>query len=251
MKRSTINFQIRAAIDLFDAHRFPLPPFAYWSPAAWRETGSEADEIRRCRLGWDLTDFGRGDFERCGLLLFTMRNGRAADAADTGTSPSTTLGPVKPYAEKVMVVGDEQVTPWHYHVVKMEDIINRGGGRLVIELCQADADGQLTEDGGVAPFAVEIQRRLGSRLRNHLRRIPETELGVARTKRHDELRHTSVALEPPKPFGGFQHASGDPPEDHRAPAPALHVVLHVPGAAEETLDRIRRGQRSLEARGEP
>ena len=104
---------------------------------------------------------------------------------------------------------------------------------------------------GVAPFAVEIQRRLGSRLRNHLRRIPETELGVARTKRHDELRHTSVALEPPKPFGGFQHASGDPPEDHRAPAPALHVVLHVPGAAEETLDRIRRGQRSLEARGEP
>jgi len=138
MKRSTINSHIRAAIDLFDAHRFPLPPFAYWSQAAWRETSSEADEIRRCRLGWDLTDFGRGDFERCGLLLFTLRNGRAADAADT---------PVKPYAEKVMVVGDEQVAPWHYHVVKMEDIINRGGGRLVIELCWADADGQLTEDG--------------------------------------------------------------------------------------------------------
>ena len=106
MKRSTINSHIRAAIDLFDAHRFPLAPFAYWSPAAWRETGSEADEIRRCRLGWDLTDFGRGDFERCGQLLFTMRNGRAADAADTGTSPSTTLGPVKPYAEKVMVAGE-------------------------------------------------------------------------------------------------------------------------------------------------
>ena len=147
MKRSFINSHIRAAIDLFDAHRFPLPPFAYRSPAAWREAGSEADEIRRCRLGWDLTDFGRGDFERCGLLLFTLRNGRAADAADTGTSPSTTLGPVKPYAEKIMVVGDAQVAPWHYHVVKMEDIINRGGGRLVIELCRADADGQLTEDG--------------------------------------------------------------------------------------------------------
>ena len=145
MKRSTIDSHIRAAIGLFDAHRFPLPPFAYWSPAAWRETGSEADEIRRCRLGWDLTDFGRGDFERCGLLLFTMRNGRAADAADTGTSPSTTRGPVKPYAEKVMVVGDAQVTPWHYHVVKMEDIVNRGGGRVVIEVCGTDRHGRLTE----------------------------------------------------------------------------------------------------------
>ena len=146
MKRSAINFHIRAAIDLFAAHRFPLPPFAYWSPAAWREKGSEADEIRRCRLGWDLTDFGRGDFERCGLLLFTLRNGRAAGAADPGASPSPTLGRGKPYAEKVMVVGDAQVAPWHYHLVKVEDIINRGGGRLALDLCWADADGTLTQD---------------------------------------------------------------------------------------------------------
>ena len=146
MKRSGINAKVRAAIDLVDAHRFALPPFAYWSPADWRDTGPEADEIRRCRLGWDLTDFGLGDFARCGLVLFTLRNGRAADAAESGTSPLTTLAPVKSYAEKIMVVADAQVTPWHYHLVKMEDIINRGGGRLVIELCEVQADGQMSGD---------------------------------------------------------------------------------------------------------
>jgi hypothetical protein len=137
MKRSTINARIRAAIDLFDSYRFALPPFASWSPAAWREAGTEADELRRCRLGWDLTDFGRGDFTRCGLLLFTLRNGRAT------ASP---IEEVKPYAEKIMIVGNAQVTPWHYHLVKMEDIINRGGGRLVVDVCRADVEGRLTDD---------------------------------------------------------------------------------------------------------
>ncbi|MAG70975.1 MAG: D-lyxose/D-mannose family sugar isomerase [Acidobacteria bacterium] len=137
MKRSTINARIRAAIDLFDTHRFALPPFASWSPAAWREAGTKADDIRRCRLGWDLTDFDRDDFTRCGLLLFTLRNGRAT------ASP---IEEVKPYAEKIMIVGNAQVTPWHYHLVKMEDIINRSGGRLVVDVCRADVEGRLTDD---------------------------------------------------------------------------------------------------------
>lgn len=135
MRRSQVNERMKAALQLFEAHHFRLPPFAFWTPSEWERKGAEADEIRRCRLGWDLTDFGRGDFDRCGLLLFTIRNGCAPD-----------VGHTKPYAEKVMVVGDGQITPWHYHVVKMEDIINRGGGRLVIELCQTDANGRLIGD---------------------------------------------------------------------------------------------------------
>ena len=135
MKRSSINCHIRNALELFEVHRVLLPPFARWTPDDWNVKGPAADEIRRCRLGWDLTDFGRGDFERCGLLLFTIRNGCAVDT-----------GPTKPYAEKVMVVGDGQLTPWHYHVVKMEDIINRGGGRLVIELSRTDGEGRLADD---------------------------------------------------------------------------------------------------------
>ncbi len=134
MTRSSINAHIRSALATLATHHFLLPPFASWTPEDWRSKGSDADEIRRCRLGWDVTDFGRDDFERSGLVLFTIRNGHAADGRRT-----------KPYAEKVMVVGVGQVAPWHYHVVKMEDIVNRGGGRVVIEVCGTDRHGRLTE----------------------------------------------------------------------------------------------------------
>jgi D-lyxose ketol-isomerase len=45
-----------------------------------------------------------------------------------------------------MIADENQVTPRHYHYSKMEDIINRGGGNLVVELYHKDeeeATGQL------------------------------------------------------------------------------------------------------------
>lgn len=90
-------------------------------------------EIVKARLGWDITDFGQGVFSRRGLVLFTIRNG----------VPGTDG---KPYAEKIMVVGENQETPYHYHWNKMEDIINRGGGNLALEMYEADEhDGLDTE----------------------------------------------------------------------------------------------------------
>jgi D-lyxose ketol-isomerase len=62
MKRSEINARIGDAIDFFAKQNFRLPTFAFWGPAEWKAMGPEADEIRTCRLGWDLTDFGAGDF---------------------------------------------------------------------------------------------------------------------------------------------------------------------------------------------
>jgi D-lyxose ketol-isomerase len=127
VRRSEINACIRRASAFFASHRFALPPFAEWSPAHWNSIGPEADGIRRGALGWDDTDLGRGDFEACGLILFTLRNGIAAD-------------PDRCYAEKIMMVGEGQVTPWHFHWVKTEDIINRGGGNLVVEVGWASKD---------------------------------------------------------------------------------------------------------------
>jgi D-lyxose ketol-isomerase len=97
-----------------------LPPFALWMPEDWKNKGPEYDEIRNNQLGWDLTDFGSGDFERIGLLLFTIRNGNPH-------VPSCK----KTYAEKIMVVTAGQVTPYHYHKNKIEDIINRGGNGVL------------------------------------------------------------------------------------------------------------------------
>jgi D-lyxose ketol-isomerase len=121
MKRSEINQQIREAIHFFEYQNFKLPPWALWSPEQWQEHGGNHDEIIENHLGWDLTDFGSGNFKECGLLLFTLRNG-------------TKNANQKPYAEKIMIVDEDQHTPMHFHWSKMEDIINRGGGNLMIQL---------------------------------------------------------------------------------------------------------------------
>jgi D-lyxose ketol-isomerase len=99
-----------------------LPPWAFWRREDWLRNKHLAHEIKALRLGWDLTDFGYGDFYHVGLLLFTLRNGIV-------NQPGT-----RDYAEKAMIVRVEQLTPLHFHWHKMEDIINRGGGNLVVEM---------------------------------------------------------------------------------------------------------------------
>ena len=136
MKRSEINAEIMAAQTLFADHGIHLPPFAAWSPSDWAARGPEADEIRDNGLGWDVTDFGSGDFAGFGLLLFTLRNGNALEPEKY---PKT-------YCEKIMVVREDQITPTHFHWKKTEDIINRGGGALVIELFGSTPEETLAEE---------------------------------------------------------------------------------------------------------
>lgn len=126
MKRSEINNAIGFAIDFFKQQAFKLPSWAYLRPDEWKSRGEEYEEIRQAQLGWDITDFGKGKFGEEGLTLFTIRNGY----------PSRL--PYKTYCEKIMIAGEKQVTPMHFHWKKMEDIINRGGGDLCIQLWKAD-----------------------------------------------------------------------------------------------------------------
>lgn len=134
MKRSQINTIMQNADAFIRSRGFYLPPFAYWTPEQWSARGPEAQEIVENRLGWDITDFGQGDFEHYGLFLFTIRNGHPRNwQSQSG----------KLYAEKIMIVEDGQVTPMHFHWSKMEDIINRGGGRLAIQLYNATPEEDL------------------------------------------------------------------------------------------------------------
>ena len=134
MKRSEIN-AIMAESDAFARqHQFYLPPFAYWTPQEWRQKGPEVKDLVEYQLGWDITDFGSGNFSETGLFMFTIRNGHQKFLR-------TGLGKV--YAEKLLIVDTNQVTPTHFHWTKMEDIINRGGGQLVIQLYNSTNDDQL------------------------------------------------------------------------------------------------------------
>jgi D-lyxose ketol-isomerase len=136
MKRSEINAIMDDAALFLEKMGFRLPPFASWKPEDWKGKGEECLEIARNALGWDITDFGRGDFSRLGLFLFTVRNGRPEEAAREGG---------KCYAEKIMIVREEQVTPTHFHFHKMEDIINRGGGELVVRLWNSTPEEKLAD----------------------------------------------------------------------------------------------------------
>lgn len=135
MKRSEINEYIRHAEARFSAAGFHLPEWAHWGAEEWKRQAARTGRIVEARLGWDLTDFGLGTFESNGLILFTVRNGTLS-----GSVPL-------PYAEKLMLSREQQVTPMHYHWSKTEDIINRGGGELVLRLQMADPEtDQLTDE---------------------------------------------------------------------------------------------------------
>ena len=143
MKRSTINETIRAADDFIRSFGFVLPPFAYWSPdeMIWRKDAISG--IIGSRLGWDITDYGAGDFDKMGLFLFTTRNGSLEELKAGGGMC---------YAEKIMISRHDQISPMHRHIIKTEDIINRGGATLAIEMFESDADGNIdrTRDVHVA-----------------------------------------------------------------------------------------------------
>ncbi len=147
MKRSAVNSIIRNAMDIFNRHGFLLPPFARYSLADWEQHRHDSQEIFDLGLGWDVTTFGSGDFFREGLLLFTLRNGKFQ-------SPDYP----KCYAEKIMLVEEEQITPQHFHWHKQEDIINRGGGNLLIEVWQADRATEKITDEDVT-LVVDGQKR--------------------------------------------------------------------------------------------
>ena len=139
MKRSEINAVIKEFEAMLKDYRFALPPFLSFTPEEWQEKGHEYDEIRDNALGWDITDYGEGNYDKKGLALITIRNGNVHNDKYTKT-----------YAEKIMMLRPGQISPNHFHWNKMEDIINRGGGNVVFRLWNA------TKDEGLADTDVEI-----------------------------------------------------------------------------------------------
>ena len=149
MKRSEINKAIKTAMTRLEEYKITLPFFGYWKEEDWKENKSVTERIRKRMLGWDITDYGSGDFEKCGATLFTIRNGDKDD-------PEMKM----PYAEKYIILSDktEQEIPLHYHVFKSEDIINRGGGVLCMQLYNKAQDGTLDEKSDIIFYTDSLKR---------------------------------------------------------------------------------------------
>ena len=135
MKRSEINAALREMEQMVREYRFALPPFCGFTPEEWAEKGHEYDEIRDNMLGWDITDYGMGDFDKMGFSLITLRNGNLKLDQYTKT-----------YAEKLLYIKEGQYSPMHFHWSKMEDIINRGGGNVLIRVYHSTPDEDLDRE---------------------------------------------------------------------------------------------------------
>lgn len=158
MKRSRINDIMAAADEMIRHYGFVLPPFACWTPAEFAERRVSARRVIEGRCGWDITDYGQGRFDEMGLFLFTLRNGLLSDLQRGGGMC---------YAEKLLISRQDQLSPMHTHVIKAEDIINRGGATLVVELYGSDDAGGFAWDrGGVVRCdGIERAYRPGDKLR--------------------------------------------------------------------------------------
>lgn len=148
--RSLINNEVKQAKTVAEHFGFALPPFAFWTPEHWKQAGPESNEIRDCMLGWDVTDFGSGDFFNIGRVLFTLRNGRHNDPRYS-----------KPYAEKLLIDPENQRAPAHYHRTKREDIICRHGGNILVQLTPTGADGQPSSESLTVQIS-GVSRRIES-----------------------------------------------------------------------------------------
>ena len=162
MKRSEINAIIKEFEAMLKEYKFALPPYLSFTPEEWAEKNHEYDEIRDNALGWDVTDYGMGNYDKLGLALITIRNGNTKNSKYTKT-----------YAEKIMMIREGQVSPNHFHWNKMEDIINRGGGNVVFRLWNAtpdeklaDTDVEICQDGRryIVPAGTEIVLHPGESL---------------------------------------------------------------------------------------
>ncbi|MFV0383705.1 D-lyxose/D-mannose family sugar isomerase [Paracoccus sp. (in: a-proteobacteria)] len=141
MKRSQINQAIHAAETMLKAQNWTMPDFARWTLADHAAHPDRSRWLAERQIGWDVTDFGGGNFERRGLVLFCARNGIDRVAGE------------RTYAEKLLFIGVDQETPFHAHRRKLEDIIVRAGGLLCVEF---QAEGAVEPESG-EPVADRIR----------------------------------------------------------------------------------------------
>ena len=148
MKRSQINAALRQMEALCQKYSCYLPPFCHFTPGDWGEKGHEWDEVRDCMLGWDITDYGLGDFDRFGFSLITIRNGSRKQPEKYP----------KVYAEKLLCLKEGQYAPNHFHWFKTEDIINRGGGNVLIRVYNSHPDESIDYESPVTVHTDGLSR---------------------------------------------------------------------------------------------
>lgn len=173
MKRSEINKALKELENACKKYSCYLPPFCHFTPEEWQNKGHEYDEVRDCLLGWDITDYGLGDFEKAGFSLITLRNG---NLKMKDKYP-------KPYAEKLLYLKEGQYAWNHFHWYKQEDIINRGGGNVLLRVYNSLPNEEMDYDSDVTIYS--DGRKYTVPAGAQIRLTPGESLTVTRGMYHD------------------------------------------------------------------
>ena len=108
MLRSKVNSQIKLSLNYLIKKNYILPTWASWNFTKWKKNLKLAKKISKYQLSWDITDFGSNNFDKIGLTLFTLRNGKLTEKNKIQ------------YAEKLMLLKPNQAIPYHYHKKKLK-----------------------------------------------------------------------------------------------------------------------------------
>ena len=173
MKRSEINKALKELENACKKYSCFLPPFCHFTPEEWKEKGHEYDEVRDCMLGWDITDYGLGNFDKAGFSLITLRNG---NLKQKDKYP-------KPYAEKLLYLKEGQYAWKHFHWYKQEDIINRGGGNVLLRVYNSFPNEEMDYESDVTIYS--DGRKYTVPAGTQIRLAPGESLTVTRGMYHD------------------------------------------------------------------
>lgn len=75
MRRSEVNKIILEVEKNLESNKFFLPKLSMYSLENWRQVFQYESEIVDTMLGWDISDFGLGNFYDTGIVSFVLRNG--------------------------------------------------------------------------------------------------------------------------------------------------------------------------------
>ncbi len=173
MKRSEINKALKELENACKKYSCFLPPFCHFTPEEWKEKGHEYDEVRDCLLGWDITDYGLGNFDKAGFSLITLRNGNLKQKEKYP----------KPYAEKLLYLKEGQYAWNHFHWYKQEDIINRGGGNVLLRVYNSLPNEEMDYESDVTIYS--DGRKYTVPAGTQIRLQPGESLTVTRGMYHD------------------------------------------------------------------
>jgi D-lyxose ketol-isomerase len=145
MKRSEIDAAIERAIGNAKKYGVALPKWADWNPSQFDES---ADGIRHQKLGWKVIDFGAGDFQHCGLVLFALCSPLVDEFGAPLTKPQRVGShdyPVTAFSRKYLFVQAGQTEPHHFHRQKArKEVTVVAGAPVRFELAWGESDTALS-----------------------------------------------------------------------------------------------------------